>query len=645
MRLSHIAIRALIFVLAAVACTAGARAAVGFVERVSVTQVQEDLVDADLAWASVLSDGLQVILEGQAPSEAARFRAISTASGVVDASRVIDNMTVVESDAVEAPDFALEILRSSSGISIIGLVPAESDRDRLARRVGSIAGDETVADFLETADYPAPDSWDAATDYALTALRLLERSKISVSDGRIEIAAIARSAEEKADFEAELDRAAPEGLERTVTITAPRPVIAPYAVRFTRSPDGTASFDACAAPHAEGAATILAAAQVAGFDAASPCIEALGAPTDRWSEAVATAIGALAEIDGGSVTLSDTAVLLQGLETTDADTFERVAAGLRDALPPVFELSTDLPRPADETDAGPPSFVATLSRDGGAQLRGPLPDDLTVATAENYAAAKFGAANVTMGTTTADGLPADWQVRVLAGIEALAQLGTGSVTMEPDRIAVEGETGQVDAPAIITTLLIDKLGEEVTAELDIEYVEAMDPTAGLPTPQECVDQIGVVTANRKILFDPGSASITSDSQAIMDDIAEILQRCVDIPLQIAGYTDSQGRESMNQQLSKERANAVLDALRVRRVPISSFTAEGFGEENPIADNDTADGREANRRIEFSLIETPGDEPAEASADGTDGDSAADGDTGGADETDGAETDPAPDADQ
>ena len=58
---------------------------------------------------------------------------------------------------------------------------------------------------------------------------------------------------------------------------------------------------------------------------------------------------------------------------------------------------------------------------------------------------------------------------------------------------------------------------------------------------------------------------------------------------------------MNQQLSQDRADAVLTALRARRVPVSTFESIGFGEENPIADNETEEGREANRRIEFSLI--------------------------------------------
>jgi OOP family OmpA-OmpF porin len=58
---------------------------------------------------------------------------------------------------------------------------------------------------------------------------------------------------------------------------------------------------------------------------------------------------------------------------------------------------------------------------------------------------------------------------------------------------------------------------------------------------------------------------------------------------------------MNLALSQSRAESVLNELRARRVLTSSFTPRGYGEENPIADNKTEEGREANRRIEFKLI--------------------------------------------
>ena len=70
-------------------------------------------------------------------------------------------------------------------------------------------------------------------------------------------------------------------------------------------------------------------------------------------------------------------------------------------------------------------------------------------------------------------------------------------------------------------------------------------------------------------------------------------------MEIGGHTDSQGRESTNQRLSQGRAEAVLDALHARGVPLSRMVAQGYGESRPIADNGDEAGRAANRRIEFS----------------------------------------------
>jgi len=80
---------------------------------------------------------------------------------------------------------------------------------------------------------------------------------------------------------------------------------------------------------------------------------------------------------------------------------------------------------------------------------------------------------------------------------------------------------------------------------------------------------------------------------------------------------------MNLRLSQDRADAFLRGLRERRVPVSSFSAVGYGEADPIADNETEEGREANRRIEFRLV---GNEVTDAFAD-TGGEAAAVGEDG------------------
>lgn len=611
MRLKSILIPVLAFALAALVAWLAARTLVRVVEERSVIAVREALIDGGHDWASVLGDGLQIVIEGEAPSEGGRLRAIAAAGTVVDANRVIDNMRVRESASVAAPEFAIEILRNDSGVSLVGLIPADTDREALAARIADAAAGQEVADLLQTASYPAPEGWDDALDYAMTALSRLPRSKISVAAGAVDVTAIASSREEQQRLESDLARIAPGDLALTLAINAPRPVVTPFTLRFVIDADG-ARFDACAADTDDSKARILAAATAAGMTGPADCTLALGVPSRTWGEATARGIAALARLGGGTLTFSDADVSLVAAQGTDPALFDEVVGELQNALPDIYLLTATLPEVPDARDAGPPEFTATLA-ESGVTLRGRVADDLMNTAAETYAQAAFGADKVTMATrVTPDGLPAGWPVRVLAGLEALSWLNDGAVRVLPDSLTVAGRTGKPDAHDAISRLLIDKLGQDAEFTLNITYDEALDPVAALPTPEECVAQITALTDEHKITFDPGATAINSGGLGVIEDIAEILRACSELRLRIAGYTDSQGRDESNLAISQERAEAVLDALRARRVPVGGFEAVGYGEADPIADNETEAGREANRRIEFSLI---GAEPS-ASTDAT-----------------------------
>ncbi|RYG90499.1 OmpA family protein [Loktanella sp. IMCC34160] len=601
MRLSALFLRIAVFVAAALITWGAARVSVTVLEQRSTVAVQEALLDEGQEWPTVIADGLQIILEGEAPSEAARFRAMTISGRIVDASRVIDNMHVTDPEGLAPPSFAIEILRNDSGVSLIGLIPAATDRAALSARITRIADGQPVTDLLESADYPMPENWRPALNYAVDALAQLPRSKISVAAGRVEITAISDSADQKRLLEARLSRERPEGVRLALQITAPRPVISPYITRFTLDPNG-ARFASCTADTEEARDKIIAAATAAGLEGRVNCTLALGVPSATWSDAVSLSIAAVAELGGGTVTISDADIALVALEGTEQSLFDSVVGALDNNLPDLFALDATLPVAPEASEQGPTEFVATLSPEGLVQLRGKISDDLMNQTVENYAQARFGRNAVRMGTLVTDGLPRGWALRVLAGIEGLSYLSNGSVVVSQDNLTLRGNTGDPDASAEVSRLLIEKLGEAAQFSVDVTYVEALDPIAALPTPEECIAQIGIVTAERKILFDPGSDSLTADTQPVIDDIAEVLRACLDIPMEIAGYTDSQGREEMNLALSKNRAEAVLSALRARRVPTGGFVANGYGEADPIADNETEEGREANRRIEFRLLQ-------------------------------------------
>jgi OOP family OmpA-OmpF porin len=301
------------------------------------------------------------------------------------------------------------------------------------------------------------------------------------------------------------------------------------------------------------------------------------------------------------VTFADADITLVADEGTDQSLFDRVVGELETGLPEVFALESVLPVIPDASQ-GPPEFIATLSPEGQVQLRGRVNSELARDTADSYAKARFGSGEVYTASRIDESLPRDWSVRVLAAIETLSMLKNGSVTVTPEKVRVFGDTGVPSAKSDITRLLLEKLGDSKDLSIEVTYKKKLDPVLGLPTADECEVQVTEIQSGRKITFEPGSGNLDASAESILDDMAEILIKCPDdMRMEISGYTDSQGREVMNQELSQTRAQAVLTALRERRVLMSRYVAKGYGEENPIGDNSTEAGREANRRIEFKLI--------------------------------------------
>lgn len=605
MRLSTYLPVTLAVVVGGAACFGVAVASVTAIEKQSRHEVAMALLEAGIGWAEAGVDGLQIILSGTAPDEAARFAAISAAGSVVDASRVIDRIRIAPRDDAAPPPFSVDILRNDGGISLIGLVPAGEDRAAIVRRAGSI-GAAAVTDLLEPAAYPVPATWPAALSFGLGALENLPRSKITIEANRVTVTAIAESAAAKRATEQALRAAAPAGMDLVLDISAPRPVLAPFTLRFVKDDRGT-RFDACSADSPDSREKILAAAREAGLPGEASCLIGLGQPSPRWTEAATLGIAAVAELGGGSVTFSDADVVLQAPVGARQADFDRIAGRLHAAMPDAFSLRSVLPEPETpvvedgQEDESIPLFVATRSPEGKVQIRGRLPDELTRDAVQSFARARFGTDNTDMTARLVEDVPPGWPVRVLVALEALSQLNNGSLTVRPDVIRLSGDTGNAEAKDQIARLVTGKLGEDTNMVLDISYVEALDPVAALPTPEQCVAIINEAIAERKITFAPGSSEIEREALATIDRVAEALRGCQTVRMEITGHTDSQGRESMNDRLSQERADAVLNAIMARRVLTSNLSAKGYGARNPIADNSTEAGREANRRIEFRLI--------------------------------------------
>ena len=112
-----------------------------------------------------------------------------------------------------------------------------------------------------------------------------------------------------------------------------------------------------------------------------------------------------------------------------------------------------------------------------------------------------------------------------------------------------------------------------------------------------------IVIDQMVHFDFNKYNIKSDSYAILDDVANVLQKNPQVKkVKVEGHTDWIGSDSYNMKLSQRRADSVVDYLVKKGVSPSRLEAAGYGKTRPIATNKTAAGRAQNRRVEFNVTE-------------------------------------------
>ncbi|MGQ7829786.1 OmpA family protein [Altererythrobacter sp. Z27] len=129
-----------------------------------------------------------------------------------------------------------------------------------------------------------------------------------------------------------------------------------------------------------------------------------------------------------------------------------------------------------------------------------------------------------------------------------------------------------------------------TAEMDTGMV-SVDPSAMAAE----LDQSGQVNL-QGVYFDTGRATLKPESDAAIGLVVALMAQRPELKLQVVGHTDSVGNASSNQILSQDRANAVRNAITMRGISADRLVAYGLGSQQPIASNDTSEGRALNRRV-------------------------------------------------
>jgi len=110
----------------------------------------------------------------------------------------------------------------------------------------------------------------------------------------------------------------------------------------------------------------------------------------------------------------------------------------------------------------------------------------------------------------------------------------------------------------------------------------------------------LVTFDSGLLFDFDSDHLRSETRDNLQEMPDILDQYEDTELLIEGHTDAVGSETYNQALSRDRAQSVAQYMSDRGIDRSRMVIKGYGEQQPVADNDTERGRQKNRRVEIAI---------------------------------------------
>ena len=235
------------------------------------------------------------------------------------------------------------------------------------------------------------------------------------------------------------------------------------------------------------------------------------------------------------------------------------------------------------------SELKTIITGESVVLRGTLADKESINRIVSQAEQGFGAANVTdklrVGENTSMLPNLDGFFLSLVG-KSFA-LETLTATLRGNQLSLKGTINSSESKTMLAIEMANGIGLEVKNSLVV-------------APPPCDDLVNNLLGNSKINFASGRAVIKHDSFELLENIKSTALTCPDANFEVSGHTDSTGKLSVNMKLSEQRAKAVVDHLASLGLDPNRFTANGYGPNKPIANNNTDEGRALNRRIEFKL---------------------------------------------
>ncbi|RQR55680.1 OmpA family protein [Burkholderia sp. Bp9126] len=250
--------------------------------------------------------------------------------------------------------------------------------------------------------------------------------------------------------------------------------------------------------------------------------------------------------------------------------------------------------PASPASAAHPAAVTTPppanATPGQVVVGGKVPDEATKAAVLQKLRDTYGASSVVDQIEVGDvATPPNWSANVQKLIGApLKQISKGQLKINGTQIEMKGEVRNEAQRQQLASDMANTLNPTYTIKNGLR-VSASE--------QGLLDQ---TLANRTIEFETGSATLTPQGKVVLDQMAAALTKMPNRTVDLIGHTDNSGNRTSNITLSQARADAVKGYLITKGIASQQMTTTGVGPDQPIAPNDTAEGRARNRRIDFRV---------------------------------------------
>jgi OmpA-OmpF porin, OOP family len=307
----------------------------------------------------------------------------------------------------------------------------------------------------------------------------------------------------------------------------------------------------------------------------------------RFDVAAQLLIDQIGKLKDGKITISDSNVTLSGM-ARELGGREAIAAALKN-LPEGFKVAAnDIKAPPYIFQAYKDPVAVTLT------LSGYVPDKAVHAALVAAAGRKFFNEKVVDNLKESVGAPSGFAAAVVPALGELSRLSTGTLVVSDRQVKLSGDALYDAAGAQIRSGPQKDFPQGFQYGADVSVKPAAAPVDGTV----CQQLFSELLSKGSVRFETARATIDPDSTGLLDRLIETALRCPATNIEIGGHTDADGNDASNQALSERRAQAVADYLVKAGLPPDRFTAVGYGSAQPVASNETDEGKAQNRRIEF-----------------------------------------------